>query len=216
MKGRCSRESPEGHDTAHCALGSMYASVAVTVRLLGYNVPRPSEFAPCNPAQLDSVHFWLFEGRVGARAGGSARCRTVGDLGSRVKRAVSGVVPADRDRVPHASAPRPQLGTNFQECKAACTRPFLREKKKKRIGLRREAWWRCPAAKPPIQLHNPRSYWRGCKQDGIARGSAQRCCPSSRRRKRSLSLVRTCFTCMLPAPPGAFALAQGSLALGLL
>ena len=92
----------------------MYASVAVTVRLLGYNVPRPSEFAPCNPAQLDSMHFWLFEGRVGARAGGSARCRTVGDLGSRVKRAVSGVVPADRDRVPHASAPRPQLGTNFQ------------------------------------------------------------------------------------------------------
>lgn len=110
MKGRCSRQSPEDHDTAHCALGSMYASVAVTVRLLGYNVPRPSEFAPCNPAQLDSMHFWLFEGRVGARAGGSARCRTVGDLGSRVKRAVSGVVPADRDRVPHASAPRPQLG----------------------------------------------------------------------------------------------------------
>ena len=117
MKGRCSRQSPEGHDTAQCALGSMYASVAVTVRLLGYNVPRPSEFAPCNPAQLDSMHFWLFEGRVGARAGGSASCRTVGDLGSRVKRAVSGVVPADRDRVPHASAPRPQLG-NFPECKA--------------------------------------------------------------------------------------------------
>ena len=128
MKGRCSRQSPEGHDTAQCALGSMYASVAVTVRLLGYNVPRPSEFAPCNPAQLDSMHFWLFEGRVGARAGGSARCRTVGDLGSRVKRAVSGVVPADRDRVPHASAPRPQLGTNFQESKAL---PACRENKNK-------------------------------------------------------------------------------------
>lgn len=95
-----------------------------------------------------------------------------------------------------------------------------KQKQRAKFKAKEAAWprreWLRRAANSPIQLHNPRSYWRGCKQDGIARGSAQRCCPSSRRRKRSLSLVRTCFTCMLPAPPGAFALAQDSLALGLL
>ena len=59
MKGRCSRQSPEGHDTAHCALGSIYASVAVPFRFLGCNVPRPFafEFAPCNRAQLTRCTF---------------------------------------------------------------------------------------------------------------------------------------------------------------
>ena len=106
------------------------------------------------------MHFWLFEGRVGAQAGGSTSCRTVGDLGSRVKRAVSGVVPADRDRVPHASAPRPQLGTNFQECKAlpACRENKNKEQSSKRS--RKEAAWpkkrvAAPRSQPPDPTAQP-------------------------------------------------------------
>ena len=135
MKGRCSRESPEGHDTAHCALGSIYASVAVPFRFLGCNVPRPFafEFAPCNRAQLTRCKCWSVKVVSGPGVCEVSDCRRSWfACEARGVRGCAGGSGSSSSRLCPSASTWHQL-SRMQGCL-----PFLREKKKKRIGLRRE------------------------------------------------------------------------------